>query len=128
MPPTDVNIISQRFSETTWSDKALIREETYQLENGSSSHWFYLPKEQDWAVINGHAPLTPADHRLADFVNHRIGGSGQAIFVGMRDGDLIIPDAEVIQSHSNLPEGQVQVFLMEDLKDSKSLEDSSANE
>jgi hypothetical protein len=128
MPPTDVKIISQRFSETTWSDTALIREETYQLENGSSSHWFYLPKEQDWAVINGHAPLTPADDRLADFVNNRIGGSGQAIYVGMRTGELILPDAQIIQSHANLPEGQVQVFLMDGLKDSKSLEDASTNE
>jgi hypothetical protein len=65
---------------------------------------------------------------LADFVNNRIGGSGQAIYVGMRAGELILPDAQIIQSHANLPEGQVQVFLMAGLKDSKSLEDASTNE
>ena len=128
MPPTDVNIIGQRFSETTWSEKALVRQESYQLADGSSSHWFYLPKEQDWAVINGHAPLTQADSRLIDFVNHRVGGSDQIHYVGMRDGELIIPDASVIESHRGVPDGEVQVFSMGDLQNTQSLENAATDE
>lgn len=127
MPPTDVNIITQRYTETTWSGQPLVREETYAMRNGTTSHWFYLPKEQDWAVINGHAPRTPEDNRLADFIKYRTIGKDQIHFVGMRDGEVIIPDAQVLTDHQGLADGEVQVFSMNDLKDSQSLEKSSTN-
>lgn len=116
MPPTDVNIITQRFSETTWSGEPLVREEKYQLGDGSASHWFYLPKDQDWAVINGQEPMTSQDSRLADFIKYRTAGSDQVQYVGMRDGELFIPDAQVLARHQGLAEGEVQVFSMIDLK------------
>jgi len=128
MPPTDVDIISQRFSETTWSGQPLVREENYKLANGTSSHWFYLPKDQDWAVINGEEPATDADHRLADFIRYRTDVNDQVYFVGQSDGELVIPDAAVIRAHQGLAEGEVQVYSMQDLQNSKRLENSSANE
>jgi hypothetical protein len=48
--------------------------------------------------------------------------------VGMRDGEVIIPDAQVFTDHQGLADGEVQVFSMNDLKDSQSLEKSSTNE
>lgn len=128
MPPTDVNIITQRYTETTWSGQPLVREETYAMRNGTTSHWFYLPKEQDWAVINGHEPMTPGDNRLVDFIRHRTAGNDQIHFVGMRDGEVVIPDAQVLTNHQGLADGEVQVFSMNDLKDSQSFEKSSTNE
>jgi hypothetical protein len=98
------------------------------MRNGTSSHWFYLPKEQDWAVINGHEPMTAEDNRLADFIKYRTTGNDQVHFVGMRDGEVIIPDAQVLTDHQGLADGEVQVFSMNDLKDSQSLEKSSTNE
>ena len=128
MPPTDVDIISQRFSETTWSGAPLVREENYKLSNGNGSHWFYLPKGQDWAVINGQQPMTDADYRLADFIKYRTLGNDEIHYVGESNGELVIPDAQVIRSHQGLAEGEVQVYTMQDLQNSKSLENSSTNE
>jgi len=128
MPPTEVNIIKQRFNETTWSGQSLIREETYKLVDGSSSHWFYLPKEHDWAIIDGRVPLTSVDERLADFINQRTNGSDQVHYVGQIDGELLIPDAQVLQSHQGASGGQVLVFQMENLENTQSLEQSPTNE
>lgn len=122
MPPTDVDIITQRFNETTWSGQSLVREENYKLSDGSSSYWFYLPKDQDWAVINGDAPVTVADHRLSDFIKYRITGNDEVHFVGESDGELVIPDAQVLKAHQGLPEGEVQVYSIQNLENSKSLE------
>jgi len=128
MPPTDVNIIKQRFDETTWSGQHLIREETYKLTNGTTSFWFYLPNDHDWAVISGQAPMTPADERLADFIKQRTGGSDQVQYVGQIDGELVIPDASVLRSHQDAYGGLVQVFQMEELENSQSLEQATTNE
>ena len=122
MPPTDVNIIHQRFTETTWSGTPLVREETYQLQGGGQSHWFYLPKEADWAVINGSSDQTGADYRLSDFIKTRIGANDQVYFVGEAHGELVIPEQTVIKEHANLPEGQVNVFRMGALEKSQGLE------
>lgn len=128
MPPTDVDIISQRFSETTWSGQSLVREENYKLSDGTNSHWFYLPKGQDWAVINGQQPMTDADYRLADFIKYRTLGNDQIHYVGENNGELVIPDAQVIRSHQGLAEGEVQVYTMRGLQNPKSFENSSTNE
>jgi hypothetical protein len=128
MPPTDVDIISQRFSETTWSGQSLVREENYKLSDGTNSHWFYLPKGHDWAVINGQQPMTDADYRLADFIKYRTLGNDQIHYVGENNGELVIPDAQVIRSHQGLAEGEVQVYTMRGLQNPKSLENSSTNE
>jgi hypothetical protein len=128
MPPTDVDIISQRFSETTWSGAPLVREENYKLSDGTSSNWFYLPKGQDWAVINGQEPMTEADYRLEDFIKYRTQGSDQIHYVGDSNGELVIPDAQVISSHQGLAEGEVQVYTMTDLQNLKSLENASTDE
>ena len=118
MAPTDVDIIGQRFAETTWSGQALVREENYQLRDGSSSHWFYLPKEQDWAVINGEVPVTEKDCRLADFIQYRTGGSDQVHIVGVSNGNLITPTEQVLNNHRGISDGEVQVFSMKDLENS----------
>jgi len=128
MPPTDVDIISQRFSETTWSGQSLVREENYKLSDGTNSHWFYLPKGQDWAVINGQQPMTDADYRLADFIKYRTLGNDQIHYVGENNGELVIPDAQVIRSHQSLAEGEVQVYTMRGLQNPKSFENSSTDE
>ena len=128
MPPTDVDIISQRFSETTWSGQSLVREENYKLSDGTNSHWFYLPKGHDWAVINGQQPMTDADYRLADFIKYRTLGNDQIHYVGENNGELVIPDAQVIRSHQGLAEGEVQVYTMRGLQNPKSFENSSTNE
>jgi len=128
MPPTDVDIISQRFSETTWSGQPLVREENYKLSDGTNSHWFYLPKGQDWAVINGQQPMTDADYRLADFIKYRTLGNDQIHYVGENNGELVIPDAQVIRSHQSLAEGEVQVYTMRGLQNPKSFENSSTDE
>ena len=122
MPPGDVDIIRQRFTETTWSGQALVREENYKLSDGNSSHWFYLPKEQDWAVINGLQPQTAADQRLADFIKYRTGESDQIHYVGESDGELVIPDAQIISAHQGLAEGEVQVYAMPLLENAQRLE------
>ena len=127
MAPTDVDIIGQRFAETTWSGQALVREENYQMRDGSTSRWFYLPKEQDWAVINGEQPVTDKDCRLADFIQYRSGGSDQVHLVGVSNGQLITPDAKVLNDHLGLADGEVQVFSMKDLENSQGLEDASSN-
>ena len=112
MPPGDVDIIRQRFDETTWSGQPLVREENYKLSDGNSSHWFYLPKDQDWAVINGHQPQTQADQRLADFIKYRTEENAEVHYVGECDGELVIPKPHVITAHQQLPEGQVQIYAM----------------
>jgi len=128
MPPTDVNIIKQRFDETTWSGQSLIREETYKLVDGTSSHWFYLPKDHDWAVISGQAPMTAADERLADFIKQRTSDSDQVHYVAEIDGELVIPDAIALKNHESASGGQVLVFQMGNLENPQSLEQSAANE
>ena len=116
MPPTSVDIIQQRFQETTWSSQGLIRHECYQLANGDASHWFYLPKEQDWAAINSYAIPNPIDERLEDFIRNRAADSHQVFYVAQRDGELVIPDAKVMEQHSTAISGEVNVFRMEDLE------------
>jgi hypothetical protein len=122
MPPADVDIIRQRFDETTWSGQALVREENYKLADGNTSHWFYLPKNQDWAVINGLEPQSKADLRLADFVRFRTEEKDQVHFVGECDGELVIPEPRVISAHQELPEGEVQIYSMPLLENSESFE------
>jgi hypothetical protein len=128
MAPTDVDIIGQRFAETTWSGQPLVREETYKMSDGSASHWFYLPKDQDWAVINGEQPMSDRDCRLADFIQYRAAGGDQVHLVGVSNGQLVTPDEQVLINHRGIAEGEVQVFSMKDLEDSQSLEDASPNE
>ena len=127
MPPSDVDIIGHRFAETTWSGQPLVREESYQMRDGSTSHWFYLPKGQDWAVINGQEPLTDKDCRLADFVQYRAGANAQVHFVGISNGTLVTPSSQVLNDHIGLADGEVQVFSMKDLENSQSLEDAASN-
>lgn len=127
MPPAEVNIIKQRFAETTWSGSALIREETYKLADGTNSHWFYLPKGHDWAVIDGQAPMTAADERLSDFIRQRSGVSDQVHYVAQIDGELVIPDGLVLRNHQGASGGQVQVFQMEDLENTQSLEEATTD-
>ena len=128
MAPADVDIIGQRFAETTWSGQPLVREETYKMSDGSASHWFYLPKDQDWAVINGEQPMSDRDCRLADFIQYRTAGGDQVHLVGLSNGQLITPDEQVLRNHRGIAEGEVQVFSMKDLENSQSLEDASSNE
>ena len=128
MPPTDVDIIGKRFAETTWSGQPLVREETYHLQDGSLSRWFYLPKDQDWAIINGEEPLSDKDCRLEDFIKYRTGGSDQVLLVGASNGQLITPSAQQIKEHQGLADGEVQIFSMKDLENPQRLEDASSNE
>jgi hypothetical protein len=112
MPPTSVDIIQQRFQETTWSNQSLIRHESYQLANGDASHWFYLPKDQDWAVINSYTFPNPIDEKLEGFVKNRVFDSEHVFYVGQRDGDLVIPSPKVMQEHSTAISGEVNVYRM----------------
>lgn len=128
MAPTNVDIIGQRFAETTWSGQPLVREESYQLRDGTTSHWFYLPKEQDWAVVTGEEPITEQDCRLGDFIQYRTSGSSQVHFVGMSKGALVTPNTQVLNDHLGLAEGEVQVFSMNELQNPQSLEDASTYE
>ena len=122
MPPADVEIINQRFNETTWSGQALVHEESYKMPDGSSSHWFYLPKNQEWSIINGSQTPNEADHRLSDFIKYRLNEEDQVHFVGEVDGELVIPNSQTITAHFGLPEGQVQIYTMQDLENAKSFE------
>lgn len=118
MAPTSVDIIQQRFQETTWSNQSLIRQETYQLFGGGSSHWFYLPKNHDWAVVNSYSPPSPIDERLEDFIRNRVTDSSQIYYVAESEGELVIPDGKARQLHSDVTGGEVNVFRMEDLENS----------
>jgi len=73
-------------------------------------------------------PLTDKDCRLADFVQFRAGASGQVHFVGMSNGSLVTPSAQVLNDHIGLADGEVQVFSMKDLENTQSLEDASSDE
>ena len=112
MPPTSVDIIQQRFQETTWSNQSLIRHETYQLANGDTSHWFYLPKDQDWAVINSYTFPNPVDEKLEGFIKNRVFDSDQVLYVGQRGEELVIPDAKAMEQHSTAIGGEVNVYQM----------------
>jgi len=97
------------------------------MRDGSTSHWFYLPKGQDWAVINGEEPLTDKDCRLADFVQYRAGANAQVHFVGISNGTLVTPSTQVLNDHIGLADGEVQVFSMKDLENSQSLENAASD-
>ncbi len=112
MPPTSVDIIQQRFQETTWSNQSLIRHEAYQLANGDTSHWFYLPKDQDWAVINSYTFPNPVDEKLEGFIKNRVFDSDQVLYVGQRGEELVIPDAKAMEQHSTSISGEVNVYQM----------------
>lgn len=127
MPPASVDIIQQRFHETTWSGQSLIRQESYQLASGEASHWFYLPKDQEWAVINSYSFRAPVDERLEDFIRNRVTNSDQVFYVGQRDGELVIPDAKAMQAHSTALSGEVNVFRMDDLENLQRFEESATD-
>jgi len=57
-------------------------------------------------------PQTPADQRLADFIRYRTTESDQVHYVAESDGELVIPDAQIIRAHQGLAEGEVQVYAM----------------
>ena len=128
MPPSEVNIIKERFDQTNWSSQPLIRQESYQLVSGQSAHWFYLPSNRDWAAITGTANQSNVDVRLSDFVHQQTQLGDQILYVGNKDGQLVIPDAHVLEGHLLAPEGKVTIFQMSDLENSKDLEKSSTNE
>lgn len=102
--PTDVNIIKQRFNETTWSNQVLLRHETYVHEN-HAEHWFYLPKGTDWDVINGKAEVSQTDGRLSDYIHQVAATKDQVFVVAEKDGELFIPDYQ-----SNDVQGEVVVL------------------
>jgi hypothetical protein len=56
------------------------------------------------------------DERLEDFIKNRVTNADQVFYVGQRDGELVIPDAKVMQAHSTALSGVVNVFRMEDLE------------
>jgi len=109
MQPSDVNIIKQRFEENSWSGQPLIRHESYQLENGNAQHWFYLPKDRDWEVINGEVTLDQPDSRLMDFIKQKSSSVDQVFMVAEKHGEIFIPDTPT----HNL-EGRVSVFRFSD--------------
>jgi hypothetical protein len=69
--------------------------------------------------------MTAADERLADFIKQRSGGIDQVHYVAQIDGQLVIPDTLVLRNHQNASGGQVQVFQMEDLENTESLEQAT---
>ena len=109
MQPSDVNIIKARFEENTWSGKPLIRHESFQMHDGNSQHWFYLPKGHEWNVINGLVSLDQPDPRLTDFIKQKTLSADQIYLVAEKDGEVFIPDV----TSQNL-EGKVSVFRFSD--------------
>ena len=92
LQPNDVNIIKQRFAETNCTNEPLIRHEQYNLISGRSQHWFYLPKTQQWEIIDGKVATDSLDPRLTDYIKQKLDASDQIVFVAEQDGELIIPD------------------------------------
>ena len=122
MPSGDVNIIRERFDQANWAGQALIRQESFPMAAGQSAHWFYLPSDREWSVINGAVNPSSVDARLADFVTQQTQSGDQVLYVGKMDGELVIPDAQVLEEQQSLPEGIVTVFKVSDLENSQSLE------
>ena len=91
--PESVEIIEERFRETTWSGQELIRHEQYALPDGGSANWFYLPKNWDLAEPS---KLTELQESL------EIKDVEGVEYVGYRDGEFVIPDNKALSRIQNL--------------------------
>jgi len=106
LAPESIEIVKDRFTETTWSGQALIRHEEYHLASGTSSHWFYLPKAEGWGVFDSDekpAQLTELQESL------QIKPDSEVHYVGLKDGVLAIPRQETLDQIRNV-EGTVSVY------------------
>jgi len=111
--PSSVDIIHKRFLETTWSDQPLLRHESYEMPTGSSQHWFYLPKQHQWSAF-GAANYNPElQNRLDAFVRETAKPNDEVLFVGMNQGELVIPNTP-----GHLLAGEVSIYKFLELQDS----------
>lgn len=106
LAPESVDIIKNRFTETTWSGQALIRHEEYPLASGNSSHWFYLPKTEGWGIFDS-GPKSAQLVELQESLN--IKPDTEVHYVGLKDGVLAMPSQESLDQLRNV-EGTVSVY------------------
>ena len=106
LAPESVDIVKNRFTETTWSGQPLIRHEEYPLATGNSSHWFYLPKAEGWGVFDpGVKPVQLAE--LQESL--QIKPDTEVHYVGLKEGVLAMPSQETLNQIRNV-EGTVSVY------------------
>jgi len=106
--PETVDIIQQRFTESTWSGQELIRHEEYLLPSGETRHWFYLPKGDAWDLFSQtepHKPLVELQKSL------NIGAEQDISYVGLSQGQLVTPNPDKLQEIQGL-EGTVTVYKL----------------
>ncbi|MEY2816209.1 MAG: hypothetical protein RJA78_785 [Actinomycetota bacterium] len=106
LAPESVDIVKNRFTETTWSGLPLIRHEEYPSVSGNNSHWFYLPKSEGWGVFDSGArpaQLTELQETL------QIKPDTEVHYVGLKDGVLAMPSQEVLDQLRGV-EGTVSVY------------------
>jgi hypothetical protein len=108
LAPENIQIIEQRYAESTWSGQLLIRHEQYLLPDGSAKHWFYLPKSSGWDVFTQPQPeiLTKLQESLD------ITSATEVQLVGMAGGQLVTPETGKLQEIQGL-EGIVTVYKVE---------------
>lgn len=106
--PDTVDIIHQRFAESTWSGQQLIRHEEYLLATGDSKHWFYLPKGANWELF-GEGETQKPFLELQKYLN--IGPDQDIQYVGMSQGQLITPNIAKLQEIQGL-DGTVTVYKL----------------
>ena len=106
LAPESVDIVKNRYSETTWSGQHLIRHEEYPLASGDSSHWFYLPKAEGWGVFDSGAKPTQLVE-LQESLN--IKSNIEVHYVSLNNGVLAMPSQEALDQIRNV-EGTVSVY------------------
>jgi len=108
LAPENIQIIEQRYAESTWSGQSLIRHEQYSMADGSANHWFYLPKSSGWDVFGQPQPeiLTKLQESL------EITPAMQVQLVGLSGGQLVTPENNKLQEIQGL-EGIVTVYKVE---------------
>ena len=108
LAPESVDIVKNRFTETTWSGQPLIRHEEYPLATGASSHWFYLPKTEGWGVFgSGEKPAQLVE--LQESL--QITPDSDVHYVGLKDGVLAMPRQETLDQIRDV-EGTVSVYKL----------------
>lgn len=109
LAPEGVDIIEQRYAQTTWSEQSLIRHEVYEQPTGELTHWFYLPKREGWDVFGANENPTLLGLRQS----LDIPAEAKVHFVGMQDGAVHLPGLSELQGTSQL-EGTVTVYKVSD--------------
>lgn len=111
--PSSIDIIHQRFIQTTWSGHPLLRVESYEISDGTNQHWFYLPKGHEWSAFGGTQVNSGYEDQLKTFVSEVTKPGDQNLFVGIHDDELVIP--EIVPSEIA---GTARIFKFLELQDS----------